>query len=101
MAIILFILALIGGTAIGVFSSILNGWVLTHLWYWFVYPLGVRPLGLAQAIGFAMIVRYLTHQNVATPPDEKGLYGIVCALLRAFVSPILMLIIGAIVKAFM
>lgn len=45
-------------------SYAINGWALSILWGWFILPLieGAPTLGIAQAIGVAMVVGFLTHQ---------------------------------------
>lgn len=46
-------------------SSILNGWVLSILWGWFISPVfGVPLITVGQAIGLAMVISYLTYQHV-------------------------------------
>lgn len=42
-------------------GSVLNGWVLSKLWLWFMVPLfGFKPLSIVYAIGLALTVRFLT-----------------------------------------
>ena len=44
-------------------SSILNGYVLSILWGWFIVPtLGAPTLSTVPAIGIALVVAYLTYQ---------------------------------------
>jgi hypothetical protein len=46
-----------------IFASIFNGYVLSVLWGWFVVPtFGAPTLGVAPAIGIALVVGYMTHQ---------------------------------------
>jgi hypothetical protein len=89
-------LAVTGGLALMVIASILNGWALMHLWYWFVYPLGVRPIGIAQAIGLCMLTRMLTYEDAAT---EKRSMGQNLAII--FTRPLFAVAIGALVARFM
>lgn len=52
--------------------TILEGWVLSILWRWFVAPaLGVPVLTVAQAIGFALVVAFLRDRYEPRPrtPD--------------------------------
>lgn len=43
---------------------LLEGWVLTKLWVWFVVPLfGLPALGVWSAAGIALVVGLLTHQD--------------------------------------
>jgi hypothetical protein len=86
-----FVVAMVAGIA----SVILDGWVLTRLWYWFVVPLGVRPLGVAQAIGLAVIVRWLTGYETPTKKDTGEL------ILTLSLRPLIVLGIGALIAWFM
>lgn len=84
-------------------SSILNGWVLSILWGWFISPVfGIPAITVGQAIGLAMVVSYLTYQhteNNASKKDEKTSYyvGLIVALL---LRPLVTLGIGYIVHLF-
>jgi len=45
--------------------SVLNGWVLSILWGWFIVGLfGLPVLTIAPAIGVGLVVTFLTHQHV-------------------------------------
>ena len=51
---------------------LLSGWVLTILWGWFIVPTFRQPqLGIAPALGVALIVRYLTRQNIDIVEPER------------------------------
>lgn len=50
--------------------AVLRGWALSILWSWFMVPLGLPTLGIAHAIGFAMTVAFLTHQD-STKVDDR------------------------------
>ena len=87
------------------FSYIVNGWVLAVLWRWFAVPLGLPSLTVPYAIGVALIVGFLTHQQSSPrgkddrTQDEKVADGI-AALLYSFVGPLFTLGIGWIVTQF-
>lgn len=53
---------------------ILGGYVLKTLWGWFMVPLGVRPLGIAWAIGLILLSTKLhpgaTKDHKETPLSE-------------------------------
>jgi len=53
-----------------VVSTVLNGWALRKLWGWFIVPLGVPPLTMVGAIGFAMVVYFLTYHS--QPKRDEG-----------------------------
>lgn len=45
-------------------SVMWSGFVLAKLWTWFVVPaLGAAPLAVPSAIGLALIVKFMTHQD--------------------------------------
>ena len=41
-------------------SALLAGYVICHLWAWFVCPLGLPPLSLAHAIGLDLLITFAT-----------------------------------------
>ena len=41
----------------------LQALAITVLWFWFVVPLGVDPIGAAHAIGISMFLRFLTQRT--------------------------------------
>jgi len=50
--------------ALIVFSVLINGYALSVLWGWFFVPiLGLPSITISGAIGIALIVHYLTHQE--------------------------------------
>lgn len=44
-------------------SLIINGCCFLLMWGWFVVPLGVAPVGLAQAAGLLMLVGFLKFKS--------------------------------------
>lgn len=54
-------------------AIIFEGFVLSQLWQWFITPLGVVSIGIAQGIGIALLVGLLTSKvNAATNPEMTG-----------------------------
>jgi len=83
------LLAIIAGIA-GL--SVLNGWVLSVLWGWFVVPLGVAQLHTVGAIGLSLVVSLLVGGNRAvttgssgTADESKAVTNLVIAVLVPFV----------------
>jgi len=65
---ILFVFMVVLMTASAV---ILDGWVLTYLWDWFIVNTFSLPsLGVAAAIGVAMTVKFITYHGPM--PEEKN-----------------------------
>lgn len=86
------------GAAYIVGSAILNGWVLSYLWAWFLVPLGVRPLGVAWAIGLAVLVGLLTNHHVPVKDQKIDSYEL---LAGQIVRPLLALLVGYIAHRWM
>jgi hypothetical protein len=57
------------GIAAVVVTAIIRGLVLVALWGWFVEPLGVRSINVAEAIGLAILVGMLWQK---APEDESA-----------------------------
>jgi hypothetical protein len=71
-------------TALLLPSSLLDGWVLSNLWRWFVLPLfpAAPHLGVLAATGLALVIAYATHQWVDTETDHGPLETLGHALLH-------------------
>ena len=83
-------------------SSVINGLVLTRLWAWFVAStFGLQGLTVAQAIGLALVARF-----VLTPPPEPKKDGksfgylMVEGIVRVVVANGLTLLLGLVVVQF-
>jgi len=93
----------IGVITLIVVSSVLNGYVLSVLWGWFVVPtFGAPQLSIAPAIGIALVVSYMTHQThdcqkEDKSPGEKIAVGTAILVLK----PLVALFFGWIVLLFM
>lgn len=97
IAIIGFVVAI--AAAIGL-SALLNGYVLSKLWAWFIVTtFHAPPLSLPAAIGLALVVSYLTYQHADTPknPESKWWSLILVLILR----PLMALAFGAVVHSFL
>lgn len=84
-------------------SWLLRGYVLSVLWRWFMVPtLGLPVLSVPQAIGIALVVGMLTHQNYHYPEkeDEKTSTK-VTRFLEPFLAPFATLLVGWIVRQYM
>jgi hypothetical protein len=101
-------LAVLGGTVLVVIaivlSAVFNGYALSVLWGWFVVPTFNLPqLSIAAAIGIAMVVGYLTKQEITDPKDEDRSFTekMVRATIFAIVKPGFALLFGWVVHLFM
>jgi len=63
MIILIIILAFL----LGVLSTVIQAYVATHLWVWFIVPtFGLPPLGLVTAMGITLLISLLFRYR----PDE-------------------------------
>lgn len=52
--------------------GMLNGFVLSQLWAWFVVPLGAQPIGVAHAMGLGVLVGlFLSSLHVSAARTKK------------------------------
>ncbi len=104
LAIMAVIVMVFGGLALIAaaiaFSAILNGWVLTHLWHWFMVPIfGLHDLTIVPAIGLGLIVSFLTNKGVIAKKDSRETDW--SATIGYLLSPFIVLFFGYIVHLYM
>ena len=81
-------------------ASLIRGYVLAVLWRWFVVaPFGVRPLGIAEAIGLCLVVRVLVPFDATGRPKAEESPWL--PILRTFGAPAIVLASGYVVRWFM
>ena len=83
-------------------ESVLRGWVLTYLWGWFLVPLGLPPIGIAHAIGVALLVGMITHQSqpdCESPSREVSEH--IGRVVGHLIGPFVALLVGYIAQSFM
>jgi hypothetical protein len=78
--------------------SVLRGWVLSIIWGWFLVPLGLPAIGIAQAIAISLIASFLTHQAGDKKREGKEIAELWAGLL---LNPLLALGMAWIVKQFL
>ena len=97
-------LIFLGFVPLMVVGAILNGYALSITWGWFMVPtFGLPELGIAQAIGIALVVGFLTKHvpfsdmEKAKEPIQRLTNSVVHTLLR----PLLVLGMGWVILQFM
>ena len=98
------ILIIIGIPLVLVVVSILNGYVLSILWGWFIVPTFEAPeLSVVAAIGISLVVSYLTHQENEYKKEKDGLSAekVVSAIATVTAKPLVVLLFGWILNFFM
>jgi hypothetical protein len=92
---ILFIAAMVGILAGRIIA---RGYVLSVLWGWFVVPIfHLSPLSMSQAVAVCFLANFFKEYNPATEQDKAKSQW----LAQVVYLPLLTLIIGYIIKAFM
>jgi len=90
---------ILSGLIIAPLSAIWNGYVISIIWRWFmVTTFNLSPLNIPQSIGLALIVGYLSHQEIDQKEHE---YPLIRAVVITLVKGGCTLLIGAIVKGFL
>jgi len=87
------------------FGYVLNGWVLSILWRWYIAPLGLPAITIPSAIGVSLVVGFLTVRGSSKDhtddrSSEDKLRDCFTNLAAAIVHPLLVLLIGWIVWQF-
>jgi hypothetical protein len=85
-----------------ILGTALNGWALSIMWGWFMVPaLGLPPLSIPSALGIALIVSMLTHQDREKSDKEPSTKEVVIAVLIPLLRPLIFLAFGWIYLQFM
>ncbi len=90
-------LLLVGVVALAL-VPIARAFVVTHLWAWFIVPLGVEPIGMAHAWGLAILAGMFTATGKGN--DEEVSPWVVLAV-AVFVQPAIVLFLGMLASALM
>lgn len=76
---------------------IFGGYTYMKLWFWFLVPLGVPAIGIANAIGINLLISFSTNKAKL----KDGYSNNVERLLSLWAIPLIVLVLGAIVHSFM
>jgi hypothetical protein len=96
-------LGLLTGVAVWmVVGTILRGWVISILWKWFIVSaFGVPALGIAAAIGVALLVGTMAHQYTHTEDNRTDGQKAASAVGASILAPLFLLGLGWIIKQFL
>lgn len=73
------------------YGAVLNGYVISKLWLWFIVSnFQLKPISMVNALGIALLVRYLTYDYTTKRDDEKTYAE---KLVISFVLPTVMFVI--------
>lgn len=82
--------------------SLWNGYALSILWGWFVVPVfSAPPLGVAAAIGIAIVASYLTYHYRHEPEHGSVTDRLATSIVWALVKPCFALALGYVVQRFL
>jgi hypothetical protein len=85
----LFLFTTVTVTLLTVLSTLLEGWVLTYMWAWFVMPFtGWQALGVGIATGMVVTTRLLTRQLIT------GTNTLMALLIHLYLKPLGALALG-------
>lgn len=86
-----------------VVASIMNGWVLSILWGWFIVPLfGLPLLSIPESIGFALVIGILSKNQTTSSSKDKDTSTLVAEIIGyGIFSPLFFLFMGWIIKLFL
>lgn len=76
----------------------MRAFVLEILWRWFLVPLGLIPLSVAQIAGILVIIHYF--QLKPTDKTELTSEEIIKGIVFTITSSLTMLLIGLVIKSF-
>lgn len=93
------------GCAMFVIGVLLNGWVLSKLWAWFIVPpFAAPPLTLVQAIGVSVVAAFLirsAHKDSGSKDsDESFEHALAKSAMTIILSPLMALAFGWILLQF-
>jgi hypothetical protein len=92
---------LILGVGAEVAGALLNGWVLSVLWGWFLVPLGIPPILILHAIGVGVTISLLTSHGPKGKDERTSTEKMREAIAFMFMTPLVALAMGWIVHSFM
>lgn len=79
-------------------AYVLNGWVASVLWAWFISPtFKVNPITIAQAIGISIVIGAL-HPSTYQEEKDKPWWT---PLVKIIGAPLITLLVGWVVHLFM
>jgi len=67
------LVVILGIVGLLVALCLLNGFMLSYMWAWFIVPLGAPPIGVLHAIGIGILVSVLTSEASPGGQDEDAI----------------------------
>ncbi len=83
-----------------ILAALYRAWVTTLLWSWFLVPLGVPRVGVAQLFGIGIIVRLWVFEAKPSTYDKTS-KEVLVEIGGNLAASTLAVVIGAVLKAFL
>ena len=82
-----------------IIQPILNGWVFTILWKWFIVSIfGMKLITIPQGIGLAVFISFITYRADNNNKNDESYLGL--EIIMSLIYPIVFLIYGWIISLF-
>lgn len=83
-----------------IIQPILNGWVFTILWKWFIVStFGMKLITIPQGIGLAVFICFITYRADNNNKNDESYLGL--EIIMSLIYPIVFLIYGWIISLFL
>jgi hypothetical protein len=86
---------------LSIISCILQGFVFTYLWQWFLIPFGMKPISLIHAIGLIILLDFGTYHYYDYKSEDNKLIKMLKALRFVIMKPLTALLLGYIAHLLM
>lgn len=90
-----------------ILAGLLNAWVFSVLWGWFMVPLGLTDIDVMHMWGVYILVNAITHRIRSSDIESESrneisdAYKMAYACAYSYMKPILTLLSGSVIHAFM
>jgi hypothetical protein len=95
------LLLLFGFLTLSVISCVLQGFVFTYLWKWFMIPFGMKSISLVHAIGLIILLDFGTYHYYDAKSEDNRLTKMLKALKFVVLKPLTALLLGYIAHLLM
>jgi hypothetical protein len=90
-----YVVMLIAAPFFAIAGALVDGFVVAHLWRWFVVPtFALPPLAMWQAAGLGLLAGWLSYQSAQRKDDRSGLEMAVEVIYALTLRPLAYLAIG-------
>lgn len=88
-----------------VLTAVLNGWVISCLWEWFIVPMGAPHMPVTSALGLSIILQTLLNQESKSDSESYKSYEtvpqfLISLFIQIFLSRLVILFMGWLITFF-